>query len=85
MNKAQFNKKLINYIANYSIGTSTLRNQGAPGVIEETRNYLKNLNLSDFFIALKSEKTYTNYLNKHSIKLMNKNTLLWNDKVMISK
>ena len=71
MNKDQFNKKLINYIANYSIGTSTLRNQGAPKVIEITRNYLKDLNLKDFFKALKNEKNYIQYLNSHSIKLMN--------------
>lgn len=72
MNKDQFNKKLINYIANYSIGTSTLRNQGAAGVIETTRNYLKNLNLNDFFKALKNKKSYFDYLEEHTKKLMNK-------------
>jgi hypothetical protein len=72
MNKIEFKNKLINYIANYSISNSTLRNQGAAGVINITRTYLKNIDLDSFFKALKNEKAYESFLNTHSTKLMYK-------------
>lgn len=56
--------------AELAIGRSTLRNQGAPGVVAAARKYLRELNLADFRIRSRSE--FTAVLDKHTGKLKSK-------------
>lgn len=53
-----------------AIGRSTLRNQGAPGVIEKARDYLKVIDLKPLK-KIDTETKLKNYLQKHTIKLSN--------------
>lgn len=45
MDRTTFLQHLQRYVANIAIGGSTLRNQGAPGVIETARRFLGDLDL----------------------------------------
>ncbi|MDH4227196.1 MAG: hypothetical protein OEV59_05535 [Deltaproteobacteria bacterium] len=53
------NSKTIKYLqhrtAQLSIGSSTLRNQGAPGVAKATRTFLSELNLKSFSVTSKQK------------------------------
>lgn len=53
-----------------AIGRSTLRNQGAPGVIEKARNYLKVMNLKPLK-KIDTEIKFKNFLQKNTIELSN--------------
>jgi hypothetical protein len=54
-----------------AIGRSTLRNQGAPKVIETTRTYLQRMNLSTLK-KIDSETKYNNFLERHTKALSKK-------------
>lgn len=68
-------KKYIQYlqnrIAETSIGASSLRNQGAPGVVEESRNYMKHIDLNRLS-NIHSKRDYIIFLNRHTGRLMNR-------------
>jgi hypothetical protein len=57
-------EKNINFIANTSIGPSTIRNLIEPNTINKIRTSLKRINLKKFFFALKSDVEYTKFLDK---------------------
>jgi hypothetical protein len=57
----------INRVANTSIGSSTLRNQGSSGVIRIARIYLQNLNLYQF--STHSESHFRSVLNERTLEL----------------
>ena len=60
-------------LAEISIGASSLRNQGAPKVIEISRNYMiNNIKLSKLFERLADEEMFLKFLNYHTGKLKNK-------------
>jgi len=51
-------------LANTTISSSTLRNQGAPGVINQARHFLKNLDLQNF--ATDNEAIFLKELDKQT-------------------
>ena len=53
-----------------AIGRSTLRNQGAPGVIERARDYLKVMKLKPLK-KIDTEVKFKKFLEKHTIELSN--------------
>ena len=57
----------INRVANTSIGSSTLRNQGASGVIRVARMYLQNLSLNQF--STFSESQFRDVINERTLEL----------------
>lgn len=57
----------LNRVANTSIGSSTLRNQGSPGVIGIARDYLRCIDLTAF--ANCSQPSFVELLNKHTNEL----------------
>jgi hypothetical protein len=71
----KMNQKYIDYlqkrIAESAIGASTLRNQGAPGVVEAARSYLMKIKLKNLS-NIKEEPEYIRFLNRHTGKLKNK-------------
>jgi hypothetical protein len=62
MEKPDFLKLMQRYVANIAISGSTLRNQGAKGVIEATRDFLAKLDLSKLQTIQPS--TYPGILNE---------------------
>ena len=50
-----------------AIGKSTLRSQGAPGMVDAARSHLFNLNLRDFSVG--SEAEFQSVLNRATVKL----------------
>lgn len=50
-----FLQKIQEYVAITAIGASTLRNQGAPGVVENARRFLADMNLECFVDLDKSQ------------------------------
>jgi hypothetical protein len=56
-------------IALMAIGASTLRNQGAPGVVAAARRYLRQLDLGEFSVS--TESAFQEVLGKHTRLLMN--------------
>ena len=64
-------KKMKERTAYLSIGRSTLRNQGAAGVVDKARCYLKKeFNLDDLKI-IHSQKAFKQFLDCHTIRLSN--------------
>jgi len=63
-----FDDRLQARIALLAIGRSTLRNQGAPGVIAVARRYLRSLNLSEFSVSTRTE--FEVVLERHTRALM---------------
>jgi hypothetical protein len=54
-------------VAQVAIGPSSLRNQGAPGVVACCRQYFeKRIRLERFANALKNEKAYARWLDRHT-------------------
>ncbi len=67
MNK-KYIDRLQNRTAQLAIGASTLRSQGAPGVVETARTYMKKMQLYRLH-KVKSEKAYQTTLNNHTGRL----------------
>lgn len=67
----EFIKQVQNRIAEISVGSSAIRNQGAPGVIKISRKYFRSIDLKEFRRKLIS-KHYSGYLDDHTKKLKNK-------------
>ena len=63
--------KIRERIAILAIGSSTLRNQGAPKVKETAQNYLAKMNLNPL-IKVSSENEYRSFLDRHTKALSNK-------------
>lgn len=63
-------KLLQRRIAESCIGPSSLRNQGAPGVLRTARDYLAELRPRSFDGM--SEKEYRSFLQRHTVRLSNK-------------
>jgi hypothetical protein len=61
----KFIQEMQRRIAQTSIGPSSLRNQGAPGIIDKCRNFCEKLALYKY-----NPKTFTNQLNKDTRKLL---------------
>lgn len=53
-----------------AIGRSTLRNQGAPGVVDAARNYLEELPLREFHVPTRTR--FRRVLDKHTDQLQKK-------------
>ncbi|MDI6859344.1 MAG: hypothetical protein QMC85_02490 [Methanocellales archaeon] len=69
MTKEKPNIKVIQKrVANISIGASTLRGQGALGIVENARKFLAKLDLREFKDI--SERQFSNRLEKYTNKLM---------------
>jgi hypothetical protein len=62
--------QITNFIAETSIGSSTIRNMGPAGNIQLVRNFLKVISIQDFLIAAHFEPTYKKWLNKQTSKLI---------------
>jgi hypothetical protein len=65
--KPDFIKRVQDYVAETSVGTSALRNQGAKGMIGIAREYLKKITLKDFDTA--DEVKFRAPLDKHTERL----------------
>ena len=62
-----FIRSLQRHCAQVSITTSAVRNQGAKGLIAIARNYAEaDIKLSEFFRALRNERTYRRFLDHHT-------------------
>lgn len=73
MTENTFLRKMKRRLAQIAIGPSALRNQGAEKVVEIARDYVeKSINYSDFFNALKDQKRFNKYLDKHTELLKDK-------------
>jgi len=58
-------------VAQVAIGPSSLRNQGAPGVVDAARSYFEErIRLDTFAKALPLERTYQRWLDRHTEGLM---------------
>ena len=68
MKKQEFLDNIKRYEANISIGPSTLRNQGAPGVIKAARNFLVECDLTELKKIKPSE--YADILEKWTCDLI---------------
>jgi hypothetical protein len=54
-------------VAQVAIGSSALRNQGAPGVVGRCRSYMEHkVNLRGFAKALQDERAFGRWLDKHT-------------------
>ena len=63
-------KAIHRRVAQVSIGPSSLRNQGAPGVVDHCRNYFETkIPLESFANALKDKGAYAKWLNRHTLAL----------------
>lgn len=71
MNQKEFLKLLKRRLAQVSVSPSALRNQGAPGIIKISRDYLEAIDICAFRAALASDN-YLNYLDEETEKLLNK-------------
>jgi hypothetical protein len=63
--------KIKERIAFLAIGTSTLRNQGAPKVKQTAQRYLAKMNLEPM-LKISPEKEYRSFINRHTKALSNK-------------
>ncbi len=63
--KREYLRLLQHRTAYLSIGKSSLRNQGAPGVIAVSREYLQNMELKKL-AKISSEKSFKKYLDEHT-------------------
>lgn len=64
MDKEEFLKQIHRRVAQTSVGPSSIRNQGASGLIAISRNYFeKNINLTEFREKLTTD-SYNDYLKK---------------------
>ena len=58
-------------VAQVAIGPSSLRNQGAPGVVDAARSYFEErIRLEAFAKALPLERTYQRWLDRHTEALL---------------
>ncbi len=58
-------------VAQTCIGASSMRNQGAPGVVEAARNYLEHeVELGAFVIAMAAEQAYRRFLDRHTQRMV---------------
>jgi hypothetical protein len=72
MKNQKFINQLQRRIAQISVGASSLRNQGAKGIIEICRDYFENsINLEEFKKEIESNN-YLKYLNKNTTELLNR-------------
>lgn len=72
MDKKEFIKHIQKRVAQTSVGSSAIRNQGAGGLIKICRSYFENsINLKEFRNHL-TTKHYIDYLDELTIDLMNK-------------
>jgi len=73
MIKKEFEAKLYRRIAQVSIGSSAIRNQGGSGLIDILRRYLeKDINPKEFFKVLKSKRLYQIFLDCHTKSILKK-------------
>lgn len=74
MNQSKsFIKQIHRRLANISVGSSALRNQGASGIIDICREYFENsISLDDFFDNLIDEKCFRRFLDLHTDELVEK-------------
>jgi hypothetical protein len=70
MEEMKFIRQLQDNIAEISVGSSALRNQGASGVVAAARAYFKTIKLSEFS-SLSSSK-FPEWLDKRTEELRNK-------------
>lgn len=68
--KKNYIKLLQERTGQLAIGRSTLRKQGAPGVIDTARSYLQKMNLKPLK-NIDSEDKYQKFLNRHTNSLAN--------------
>lgn len=70
MTETQFIKKIHRRLAQITIGSSALRNQGAPGMVDAARQYLEEeISLKDFFGRFATERRYNSFLDSHTERL----------------
>lgn len=70
MTERQLLDKIHRRLAEITIGSSAMRNQGAPGIVQITRSYLyQEIRPRDIFSRLGSERRLINFLNRHTIQL----------------
>lgn len=71
MNEEQFYQYLQRRLAQTSVGASSLRNQGAGGIISECRNYFQNvINLRDFIDSMANQEKFKSFLDGHTENLV---------------
>jgi hypothetical protein len=69
MNAQELDKIIQSFVANESISASTLRSQGAKGVVAIARQYLSDLNLQTF--AVSNQEDFNSQLDKCTTSLQN--------------
>lgn len=66
--KVKLVEQMQNYVAETSVGASALRNQGGSGLVEASRKFFKNLDLSTIPT---DQATFNKWLDGKSAKLLN--------------
>ena len=66
--KAKLVEQMQKYVAETSVGASALRNQGGSGLVEASRKFFKNLDLSSIPT---DQATFNKWLDGKSAKLLN--------------
>lgn len=67
MTEQDFYMLLRRRLSQTSIGPSTVRNQGAPGIVAILRTYFEhNVNLNEFINALPDHQNYQTFINQHT-------------------
>jgi hypothetical protein len=70
MTERQLLDKIHRRLAEITIGSSALRNQGGPGIVQITRSYLyQEIKPNDIFSRLESKRRLINFLDRHTIQL----------------
>lgn len=57
-------------LAEISVGSSALRNQGAAGMVETARNFLRRIDLQAFKNSLSDERTFNQFLDERTAELV---------------
>jgi hypothetical protein len=67
MTEQEFYTLIHRRLAQVAIGASAIRNQGAAGLVNILREYFeRNIQLTDFFNAFKSDEIYRHFLDCHT-------------------
>lgn len=71
LTETEFLDNVRRRLAIVSVGASTLRNQGAAGIVDKARDYFTDkIKIADFFTVLPDPAAFDNYLDLHTANLV---------------
>ena len=70
MTEKEFIDRIKKRLSIIAVGASALRNQGAPGIVEKSRNYFYGISLDEYFKKLPHQDKYSKFLDDHTTQLV---------------